>query len=367
VLGQTATALRHAEEARQLLDAHPDEIHIAGPYLIMAKGYALLFAGHFSAARTLVEHGVQDAVGVGDQGLIAAWSGLAGVIAQTRGDLAAAVSALREAVAIEERQDPTDNLRLHLTVLAGALAMSGSVGEAQEALYRADELTTPVRRLFAPQVETNRAWVAAAAGELGRAAELAVGAAAMARESELPGLEVMLLHDAARHGSAARVRQRLADLSSIVDGELAAACAGSAAALEAEDGPALARAAAVFARLDAPLLAAEAMVAASRAYRKAGETRQANAVTERAGEFAARCPSARTSGLVMNTATVALTPREREIALLAARAMSSPEIAARLGLSVRTVNNHLARVYDKLGTPGRAELAKLFGIQQLRD
>lgn len=362
-LGQTATALRYAEEARPLLG----EIHIAGPYLTMAKGYALLFAGAFAEARTLAARGIQDAVEVGDHGLIAAWSGLAGVIEQTRGDLAAAVSALREAVAIEERQDPTGNLRLHLTILAGALAMSGSVGEAQEALRRADELATPVRLLFKPQAETNRAWVAAAAGELGRAAELAMGGAAIARESELPALEALVLHDAARHGAAARVRQRLEELASIVDGALVAAYAASAAALAAGDGSALARVAATFARLDAPLLAVEAMVAASRAYRDAGQTRQANAVTEQAGEYAARCPSARTPGLLMNTATAALTPREREIALLAARSISSPEIAARLGVSVRTVNNHLARVYDKLGTPGRAELAKLFALQQPRD
>ncbi|MEV5819729.1 LuxR C-terminal-related transcriptional regulator [Micromonospora haikouensis] len=51
-----------------------------------------------------------------------------------------------------------------------------------------------------------------------------------------------------------------------------------------------------------------------------------------------------------------LTGRELEIAELAARRVRSREIAESLGLSVRTVDNHLARVFRKLGVRGRDEL-----------
>ena len=44
---------------------------------------------------------------------------------------------------------------------------------------------------------------------------------------------------------------------------------------------------------------------------------------------------------------------EREVAVLAAEGHSSREIVARLHLSVRTVDNHLHRVYTKLGVGGR--------------
>lgn len=54
-----------------------------------------------------------------------------------------------------------------------------------------------------------------------------------------------------------------------------------------------------------------------------------------------------------------LTPSERRIAGLAQRGLTNTEIAAQLKLSSRTVENHLARVYAKLGVRSRTELALL--------
>ena len=51
-----------------------------------------------------------------------------------------------------------------------------------------------------------------------------------------------------------------------------------------------------------------------------------------------------------------LSPRELEVARLAAARLRSKEIADRCALSVRTVDNHLARVYRKLGVTGRDDL-----------
>lgn len=51
-----------------------------------------------------------------------------------------------------------------------------------------------------------------------------------------------------------------------------------------------------------------------------------------------------------------LTPREREIAVLAAAGSSNRDISAALHLSVRTVENHLAAIYRKLGIQTRDEL-----------
>jgi DNA-binding NarL/FixJ family response regulator len=51
-----------------------------------------------------------------------------------------------------------------------------------------------------------------------------------------------------------------------------------------------------------------------------------------------------------------LTPRELEIARLAARGMTNPAIAADLALSPRTVGHHLAKIFPKLGISSRANI-----------
>jgi DNA-binding NarL/FixJ family response regulator len=53
-----------------------------------------------------------------------------------------------------------------------------------------------------------------------------------------------------------------------------------------------------------------------------------------------------------------LSAREREIALLVARGLSSKEIASRLGLSTRTVENHRARLMQKIGVHDTVKLVR---------
>lgn len=61
-----------------------------------------------------------------------------------------------------------------------------------------------------------------------------------------------------------------------------------------------------------------------------------------------------------------LTTREWEVARAAAARRRSREIAEVLGVSVRTVDNHLASVYRKLGVSGRDELARLVTTSSLQ-
>jgi DNA-binding CsgD family transcriptional regulator len=63
----------------------------------------------------------------------------------------------------------------------------------------------------------------------------------------------------------------------------------------------------------------------------------------------------RAAGVVLGASS--LTPREREVARLAAERLTAQEIADRLFISVRTVEGHLARVYGKLGVASKSELA----------
>jgi NarL family two-component system response regulator LiaR len=50
-----------------------------------------------------------------------------------------------------------------------------------------------------------------------------------------------------------------------------------------------------------------------------------------------------------------LSERELEVLKLAAKGMSNKEIAAQLSLSVRTVQSHLGRIFDKLEVSSRTE------------
>jgi DNA-binding CsgD family transcriptional regulator len=88
--------------------------------------------------------------------------------------------------------------------------------------------------------------------------------------------------------------------------------------------------------------------------------RSKDGVRGRAVGARSRCATARTPLLVNDEVAELLTSREREVVLLAAH-HSSRHIAERLGLEVRTVDNHLARAYAKLGISSRAEVRALLG------
>ena len=65
-----------------------------------------------------------------------------------------------------------------------------------------------------------------------------------------------------------------------------------------------------------------------------------------------------------------LSAREREVLLLAARGLSSKEVAKRLFISERTVQTHLASIYDKLGSKNKTEallLALKYGVVTLEE
>ena len=60
-----------------------------------------------------------------------------------------------------------------------------------------------------------------------------------------------------------------------------------------------------------------------------------------------------------------LTPREREVLRLIARGYSYKEVAARLSLSVKTVETHVSSVLRKLQLSSRHELTTWAAVRRL--
>jgi DNA-binding CsgD family transcriptional regulator len=250
-------------------------------------------------------------------------------------------------------------VRNALVIRAHALALRHDVEAARTVLCDLDALGIPPSEISGPEVPRARAWTEVAGGDIAQGCVHLHEAAAMARECGAYALESAAVHDLARLGRPATAAPRLRELAAVVEGPVAPARAAHAAALASQDAPALESSSAAFHECGAVLLAAEASADAAVIWRRNGLLRRAGGAQRRSSVLAARCEGARTPALVTAVpARAALTPRELEIARLAAAGLANREIAARLCLSHRTVENKLHAAYEKLGVQGRTELAR---------
>jgi DNA-binding CsgD family transcriptional regulator len=62
----------------------------------------------------------------------------------------------------------------------------------------------------------------------------------------------------------------------------------------------------------------------------------------------------------LNSGRSPVSARELEVAALVAEGLTNKEVAARLRLSVRTAENHVLNVMNKLGLDNRAQVAAWF-------
>jgi DNA-binding CsgD family transcriptional regulator len=355
-IGRCATGAELLDEAFTEQMALPDQIAIPGPgNHILIRAYALAECGRLVEASALAAAAYEATPPTAPPDALMWLAHQIGRCALLSGRLATAERWLAEALARSEENDLRGPRRLVLSALATAAAGRGDAEQAAAAARELDRLAPfPFTR---PEQELGRAWARVAAGDLPGARQVLRDAAATAAADGYRPCEAWLLHDVARLGEPATVADRLAVLAGECEGELVAAYAAHAAAAGSGDAAGLAAAADTFERLGATLLAAEAATEAAQAHQSDGDRRAASALGVRATTLAGACEGARTPGLAATVMVVPLTPRERDIAAFAAQGQSSKEIADRLYLSVRTVNNHLQNVYSKLGVNGRRQLA----------
>jgi DNA-binding CsgD family transcriptional regulator len=276
-----------------------------------------------------------------------------------RGRLAAACTAFLESAAVNRQLNDATALRWCLGGVAVAEGMRGRSQQAAAAVAELDALGSgqPVGLYEFDVVVRGRAWSRVASGELSAARDTLREAAERAAAHGQWVAEARVLHDVARLGDPASTASRLGELATIVDGQLVAACSRHVGALLSGSAADLDAAAVEFDSLGASLAAAEAYLAAARGFRAERLTRRAAAASRRAQTLLSECGEARTPALLADNELAPLTRREREIAGMAAAGASSREIGDKLFLSVRTVDNHLQRVYAKLGVSSRSALA----------
>ena len=249
--------------------------------------------------------------------------------------------------------------RWMLARLALVHANAGDLELAERALVEFDADVSP-GIVFDQEAEVARARIAHLRGFPEEARRLLRATHASVAALGLVGGELMAAYELVRLDRVEEVAERMAELAPQVQGLLFPAVAEHAAALLAGDARRLGDVADAFSDLGILLFASEAATHASEAARRAGDQRTATRWLGRAAELRARCDDGVAATPIVDAGPVTLTRREREIGILAAQGLASKEIGERLFISRRTAENHLAKVYDKVGVRTRAELARVF-------
>ncbi|MGW3347288.1 AAA family ATPase [Nonomuraea rubra] len=356
-LGRGADAAAYHERGLSLAEERRAELPWGVVELDLARTLAHLAIGDLDAAWRVADEGYRQVLSGQSPMMSAGHVGFRGLVEHAQGRPDSAGRSLREAITALDGRDTLRLTHLFLAGLAAATALGGAAQEARGWMERADATGSEANRLFAPWTALAGAWTLAADGRLTDAMHAAAYAADLARGLGLPTVEASARFDVLRLGGDGECH-RLAELGAALGTPLSRALAGAARGLRRGDGQALSAAADALAGLGQHLLAAEVATCAVRAYRQAGLAGKAAMALERAASLRVRCEGAVTPLLNHEHVTAVLTRREREVALLAVQ-HSSRAIAQRLGLSVATVNNNLARVYGKLGVGNRAQLAAL--------
>jgi len=345
------TAVERLQERPELLGSRSN--------LLTSRWNALWFAGSIAEARRLAEEVHAQFLEESLDPLRGYWTGLVGWSAFLAGRSQTALAWLEEGAAICHRYMAAGG---HLVALEGQVAQAASIrgdlrrAEAALASARA-AVTTPATEL--PWVHLGEAWLRWARGDRNPAAP-AMTAAQGWREAGFLSTEAWALHEAGRLGDLSGAA-RLEQLATTCEGDLVPALAAHLQALAEGDAAGLEAASAGLERLGMVLFAAEAAAEAAEAHRRAGRAGRARAPLLRSAALVAQCEGSRSPVLVHFATGGALTDRELQVARVAARGTSSPEIAVQLGLSVRTVENHLHQAYSKLGIRSRAELSGVLG------
>lgn len=302
--------------------------------------FAWFFRGDLARARDGARTALSDPAPM-PVDAVTTWSHLLALIELYAGRHATAVRYAQEAVHGTGWVDALALSGATRAVLAVALARSGRIAEAARTLRPVDPASIGDPGVHLSLLEARVLIALARGGSPAQAANDCVTTARFGLERGAVTMTCMAAHISVRLGvTEPRALEILATHAPGCDGWYVPLLAHHARALADGDRAALVTCAERFEAGGFMPNAGEAFVQAM-ALGDSG----AGAVTARRG--------------ALRTGAIELSTREREVADMACAGITSREIGDRLGLSRRTVENHLARIYRRVGVAGRRELAEI--------
>jgi DNA-binding CsgD family transcriptional regulator len=362
VVGEFLTRTGAMEQALRVLGAgpvaaeHPVGTELWSPF--SNRALTLVGLGRFDDADALIDDARNDLASAAASPEGAVVAAVLGALRLEQGRVQSAFLQAASATGTFIDLGLRVSARRCYTLCARALALAGHAAKAAETLVELDALALPTDLSYEVEVLQARAWVRAAGGDMASGRSILEEAAALGTDvGDLLGA-AEALHGLARMGRARQVVDQLGELAERVDGELTAARLAYALGAARRDSRGLDEAAAQFEAMGANLYAAEALGESAVHLLRAGMSREAASSQQRAARLLSRCERAVTPFVRAIGVRAQLTPAELDTALQAASGSTDKQIAEVMHLSVRTVENRLHRVYQKLGLSHRRELGE---------
>jgi len=355
-LGRTDDALRITERA--LAAARLDDSSIPLRVAYLMRAVTLAQACRLDEARQFAADALRESIELDDElrGRQAEFTLAAVMLAMGR--LETSARWLKDVIAGARTRGPRGYEPLGRGMLARVRAQQGLVAEARTVLAEVpDDLIEADSLLL-----LGWAWVEAVSGNALRARDRLIERTRLRMASGDFDFASILAFDVARLGEPVTAVELLDTMLAEADSPVVRLRTRTARAMVESSLDDLAAVGSEWERHGYLLHAAEAFALAADAARQAGRARDAAQFVGRARSVADRTEGASTAPLHFSNELEPLTAREREIATFAARGLPSNDIATKLFLSPRTVNNHLQSAYTKLGVRSRHELPEALGL-----
>lgn len=352
--GRGVEGARATAEALQIIATHGHQFLTHSEFVITRHFVSMAHAGLWDEIEELLDNVVRGNAG-GPITFTAITELSEGLIALRKGLMGSARTALILGVEGLRESDENQLMPMALGLAAFACTMVGDTARARSYTEEFESSlsvgTRQAQLLGKAHVVAARALFQGAARSIDELHVLA----GQAEKDGMTALAVSALELAARLGDE-RCFEPLARMAETVEGPEGAVLTAMARAAVQKDPAALIEAAELAQSSGYLLVAAECLGKAVRHLSQRGDEQKSRAVQQKLNTIIGQLEGLQSPQFEAVRSTSKLTQRELDIARLAGKGYSNRDIAEAQGVSVRTVEGHLYRIFAKLGITRRDEL-----------